>query len=153
MQGNWGNIRQWKLAWPCTKISRNKSWSNVIILWNQQVQTDRTIPNNKPDNIICNNKQGTCMSLGVGIPGDKNVIKKGEENLKYKELITEIHHVWNVKAEVITVIIVANGTISKSRNYKNSHIGHCTYTPESTNVKVNKGKVIPLQAWCGPDSG
>ena len=31
----------------------------VTILWNQQVQTDRTIPNNKPD-IISDNEKGTC---------------------------------------------------------------------------------------------
>ena len=33
---------------------------NVTILWNQQVQTDRTIPNNKPDIIIRDNEKGTC---------------------------------------------------------------------------------------------
>ena len=27
----------------------------VTILWNQQVQTDRTLPNNKSDIIICDN--------------------------------------------------------------------------------------------------
>jgi hypothetical protein len=30
----------------------------VIVLWNQQVRTDRTIPNNKPDNIIVIKKKG-----------------------------------------------------------------------------------------------
>jgi hypothetical protein len=29
---------------------------NVAILWKQQVRTERTIPNNKPDIIICDNK-------------------------------------------------------------------------------------------------
>jgi len=29
---------------------------NVTILWNQQVHTDRTIPNNKPDIIIPDNE-------------------------------------------------------------------------------------------------
>jgi hypothetical protein len=48
----------------------------VTILWNQQVQTDRTIPNNKPDIIIRDNVKGTCMLIDVGIPGDRNVIKK-----------------------------------------------------------------------------
>jgi len=58
---------------------------------------------------------------------------------------------WNVKTKVIPVIIGATGTISKSfRKYvsnipgkrqnqettENSHIGHCTHTSESTNVKV-----------------
>jgi len=55
---------------------------------------------------------------------------------------------WNVKTKVIPVITGATGTISKSfRKYvsnlpgkhevtENSHIGHCTHTAESTNVKV-----------------
>src|SRR5215813_12537661 len=33
----------------------------VTILWNQQVQTDRTIPNNTPGIIIRDNETGTCM--------------------------------------------------------------------------------------------
>jgi hypothetical protein len=39
----------------------------VTILWNQQVQTDRTIPNNKPDIIIRDNEKGTCMLIDVAI--------------------------------------------------------------------------------------
>jgi hypothetical protein len=60
---------------------------------------------------------------------------------------------WNVIAEVIIVITVESGTISKSlrqyqatyqestklRNYKkNCHIGHCTHTTESANGKSTK---------------
>jgi len=48
----------------------------VTILWNQQIQTDRTIPNNKPDIIIRDNEKGTCMLIDVVISGDINVIKK-----------------------------------------------------------------------------
>jgi hypothetical protein len=35
----------------------------VTILWNLQVQTDRTIPNKTPDIIIRDNKQGTCIII------------------------------------------------------------------------------------------
>jgi hypothetical protein len=57
------------------------------------VKSDRTIPNNKPDIIICDNKQGTCMLIDHAIPGNKNVIKKAAEKmLKYKDLTTEIQH-------------------------------------------------------------
>jgi len=60
-------------------------------LWNQQVQTDRTIPNNKPDIIIGDNENGTCMLIDVTISGDRNVIKKESEKiLKYKDLTIEI---------------------------------------------------------------
>jgi hypothetical protein len=87
----------------------------VTILWNQQVQTDRTIPNNKLDIIIHDNKQGTLMLTDVAIPGDRNVInKEAEKILKYKDLIIEIKRMPNVKAKVIPVIIGATGTISKS---------------------------------------
>ena len=46
----------------------------VTILCNQQVQTDRTIPNNKPDIIIRDNEKRTCILTDVAIPGDRNVI-------------------------------------------------------------------------------
>jgi hypothetical protein len=60
---------------------------NVTVLWNQQVQTDRTIPNNKPDTIIRDNEKRTCMLTDVAIWGGRNVIKKeAEKILKYKDL-------------------------------------------------------------------
>ena len=48
----------------------------ITILWNQQVQTDRTISNNKPDTIIRGNEKGTCVLIDVAISRDRNVIKK-----------------------------------------------------------------------------
>ena len=86
----------------------------VTILWNQQIQTDRTIPNNKPDIIISDNEKGTCMLIDVAISGDGNVIKKGVDKiLRYKYLTIETHTMWNAKTKVIAVIIGATGTISK----------------------------------------
>jgi hypothetical protein len=55
------------------------------------------------------------MLIYVAIPGDRNVIKKETEKiLKYKDLITKIQHMCNVKAKVIPVIIGATGTVSES---------------------------------------
>ena len=87
----------------------------VTILWNQQVQTDTTVPNNEPDIIIRDNEKETCMLIEVAIAGDRNMIKKeAEKILKYKDLTIEIQRMWNVITKVIPVIIGATGTISKS---------------------------------------
>jgi len=87
----------------------------VTVLWNQQIQTNRTIPNNKPDIIIRDNENGTCMLIDVAISGDRNLIKKeAEKILKYKDFTIEIQRMWDVKPKVIPVIIEATGNISKS---------------------------------------
>jgi hypothetical protein len=86
----------------------------VTILWNQQVPTERTLPNIKPGIIIHDNENRTCMLIDVAISGDRNVIKKEAEKIqKYKDLTIEIQRMWNVKTIVIPVIIGATGAISK----------------------------------------
>jgi hypothetical protein len=83
-----------------------------MLLWDQQMQTDRAIPNNKPDIIIRDDEKRTCILIDVAISGERNVIKKeAEKILKYKDLVIEIQRMWNVKTEQIPVIIGAAGTI------------------------------------------
>jgi hypothetical protein len=92
--------------------------------------------------------------IDVAISGDINVInKEAEKILKHKDLTIEIQRMWNVKKNVIPVIIGATGTISKScRRYlsnlpgkheikelqKTVILGTAHNTSESTNVKVQK---------------
>jgi hypothetical protein len=113
----------------------------VTILWNQQVQTDRTLPSNKPDIIIHDNEKGMCMLIDIAISGDRNVIKKeANKILKYKDLTVETQCMWNVKTKVIPVItgdwdyfiVIQKIHEQHTRKTKcqgtteNSHIGHCT---------------------------
>ena len=84
-------------------------------MWNQKIQSDRTILNNKPDIIIRDIEKEKCMLIDVANSGDKNVIKKeAEKILTYIDLTIKIQRMWNVKTKVIPVIIWASGTISKS---------------------------------------
>jgi len=65
------------------------------------------------------------MVRDVAISGDRNVIKKeAEKILKYKDLIIEIQPMWNVKAQVIPVIIGATGThLIITQTIPEQHIG------------------------------
>ena len=56
------------------KSAETSQGGKVTVLWNQQVQTDRTIPKNKPDIIIGDNEKGTCMLIDFAISGDRYVI-------------------------------------------------------------------------------
>ena len=62
------------------------------------------------------------MLKHIAIPRDRNVIKKVAEILKYKNLITEIQCMWNVKAKLILVITGVTGTISQSLRQYPSNI-------------------------------
>jgi hypothetical protein len=54
----------------------------------------------------------------------KCVKKEAEKSLKYKEFIIEIQRMWNVKAKMVSLIIGATGTISKSlRQYLSNIAG------------------------------
>jgi hypothetical protein len=55
------------------------------------------------------------MLTDVALSGDRNVVKKGTEKiLKYEDINIGNQRMWNVKAQVIPVIIGATGTILKS---------------------------------------
>jgi hypothetical protein len=65
------------------------------------VQTDRTIPNSRPDIIICDNEKETYLSIDIAISGYRNVIEKeAEKILKQKDLTTELQDMWNVNPTV-----------------------------------------------------
>jgi hypothetical protein len=85
------------------------------MLWDQLVQTDRINLSNTPDITIRDNEKGTCELIEVAVSGDRNVIQKeAEKILKCEDHTIETQCMWNVKTNLIPVIIGASGTISKS---------------------------------------
>ena len=133
-------LKVWIDSLLAEKICCYSCWGEI---WNQQ---------RKPTglfltiNWIRDNKQGTCMSIVVAIPANRNVIKKILETIfKYKEVKIEIQRMCNVTP----IITGETWTISDSltqylRNIpgiwnggiiETSHIGHCTQTAGSVDVK------------------
>ena len=74
MQGKRGTIvyKHW-YEHVLTSVDKSQG-GKVTTLWNQQVQTDRTIPNNKPDIVIRDNEKGTCTLIDFAISGYRNMI-------------------------------------------------------------------------------
>jgi hypothetical protein len=59
---------------------------DVTVLWNQAVNTDRGVTTNRPDIIIKNRKDKTCILTDVTIPADRNVMQKeAEKELKIQQ--------------------------------------------------------------------
>ena len=78
---------------------------NITVLWNQAVHTDRQFITNRPDIIIKNKKEKTCVLIEVAISEDRNVVLREAENKqKYKSCCIEAQRMWNVKCMIIQVI-------------------------------------------------
>jgi hypothetical protein len=79
---------------PVPKLVETSHEGKVTVLRNQQVQTNRTTNNNKPDIIIRDNVNRAYMLTHVAISGGRNVIKKeAEKILKHKDLRTDIPYI------------------------------------------------------------
>eukprot|EP00795_Rhopilema_esculentum_P008488 gene8488-14486_t len=87
---------------------------NVSILWDFPVYTDRTINAYRPDIIIKDRNEETCLLIDMSIPTDRNISSKEFDKLsKYKDLEIEIQKMWKVKATTVPVIVGALGMIKK----------------------------------------
>ena len=86
----------------------------AIILWDMQVRTDRTISANKPDIIIKDKQENTCMLIDMAVRSDRNTsVKVAEKLSKYKDLEIEIRKMWGMKTHIVPVVIRALGVVKK----------------------------------------
>ena len=86
----------------------------VTILCDMQVHTDKTIKADKPDNIIKDKQEKTCVLIDMAIPSDRNTsVKVAEKLSKYKDLEIEITKMWGLKTITVSVVIGALGIVKK----------------------------------------
>lgn len=83
------------------------------ILYDEPVQTDRTVHANRPDIII--REQKITYLIDVSVPSDYNIItKEAEKLLKYKDLAIEIQRMWKTKVKIVPIIIGSTGYVGKN---------------------------------------
>ena len=88
--------------------------TSVTVLWDMPVNTDREIKANRPDIIIKNKEDKTCLMIDMTVPSERNVtIKEVEKLSKYKDLEIEVTRMWGMKTTTIPVVIGALGLIKK----------------------------------------
>ena len=101
---------KWYEHQPTTVAENNK----VTVLWDMPVNTDREIKANRPDIIIKNKEEKTCLMIDMTVPSERNVtIKEVEKLSKYKDLEIEVSRMWEMKTTTIPVVIGALGLIKK----------------------------------------
>ena len=119
-----GQYLHWKIL-NHFSIETNSNWyehhpepvtegKNVTILWDFPVHTDRMIQANRPDIVVKDKRNSTCLLIDMSVPTDKTVSAKVFEKLsKYKDLEIEIEKMWQLKTTTIPVVVGALGLIKK----------------------------------------
>jgi hypothetical protein len=67
--------------------------------------TYREVTANRPDIILKNKNEKTCILIDLATPADRNITQKdAEKKLKYKSLCIEMQQMWDMKCMVIPVV-------------------------------------------------
>ena len=99
------------------------------------IQTDREIKANRPDIVIKDKQEKSCLLIDMSIPTEKNTSVKVTEKLsKYKDLEIEIERMWGMKVTTIPVVIGALGLIKKA-------LKKCTKQIPG-NIKISELKML-----------
>ena len=100
--------------WSAHKPDEVIVTSEVEIVWDQFIDTDRPVGANRPDIIVRDKKAKETLIIDVSCPCDLNVTKKENEKLlKYVGLKTELSRMWKCKTKVVPIVIGGQGIISK----------------------------------------
>ena len=88
--------KRWYEHEPKT-VTENDS---VTILWDMPIHTERTIAANRPDIVLKNKKDKTCLLIDMTTPLDINTLFKTTEKLtKYKDLEIEVERMLGLKTK------------------------------------------------------
>ena len=72
--------------------------SNILIIWDMPVNTDRTITANRPKIVIKDSMNSTSKPIDMAVPSDRNIaLREMEKKSKYQDLELEIQKMRHMK--------------------------------------------------------
>jgi len=90
------------------------NYNGTTTVWDVAVITDRTILANRPDVVLHDKTEKTCLLIDVAISDDSNLNTKETEKLsKYKDLEIDVSRMWRLRTKIVPVIIEALGTVKR----------------------------------------
>ena len=90
-----------------------------------------------PDILIKDSVNSTCKLIDMSFPSDKNIaLKEIEEKSKYKDLELEIQRIWQMKTEVIPVVVGALGTINKGMVENIKRVSERAHVTETQKISM-----------------
>lgn len=102
----------YEIAFPVEWFKHVTNGNNVTISWNFPIQTDRRIDANKPDIVVKDFKEGTCLLIDMTCPQESNVSRKEFKKLAtYKDVQIEVTKMWKLQTTIVLVVIGALGMI------------------------------------------
>ena len=116
------------MVWAWTQADCHREWQR---LWDMPIHTDRTIAANRPDIVLKNKRDKTCLLIDMNIPLDTNTSptpqskpRKTLPNTRtWKSRLSE----WGsgLKTTTVPVVMGALGTVKKDmENYSNKIPGN-----------------------------
>ena len=135
---NVARIVHWEL---CEKFSldRAERWyehqpegvvenDEVKLLWDFKIQCDRDIEHHKPDIVVVNKQEKSCLIIDIAVPGDQRIIfKEGKKIEVYTDLKNELYRLWSLKTiDIVPIIVGALGAVSKKLGDYISKLGLST---------------------------
>ena len=95
--------------------------NGTTVTWDVPVITDHTVPANRPDAVLLDKTDKTCLLIDIALPDDANInTKETDELSKYKDLEIEVRRMCKVRTNTVPVITGALGTITKIRTFSYS---------------------------------
>ena len=86
------------------------------ILWDFPIQTDHRLEHNKPDIVVVDKVERSCLVIDIACPFDTSIDQKEQEKIeKYQDLKREIKRLWNLrKVKVVPIVVGALGTVGRN---------------------------------------